>query len=299
PQDSTTIDSSDTAMGARDNSSLPLEPETAYTAWFRMLGSLGNINQIQSPDQHNRIMKTLYEIWKILCRIHEGSKQTRQGDVYFNEPPLLIFAPWLYEAIQTLPQTHREGKLSAYKLLCSIGVYNHDEPPSQEFLDMFLLTLYQGLNSGDQDIINAIISSCKADLFHRCWPSSTLLLPLFTDACCQIGQQASIVDGKTNPKVEALTILSSLVCFPNHFEQLDVFILKEKDYSTVTMDRAYLKRMIMRDLIKASEKDTMLESREIALCGLAIFICEELKHQRLESPIKPFMLFIVESLQTT
>ncbi|CAF0804920.1 unnamed protein product [Didymodactylos carnosus] len=297
PQDATTIGSTNTAVNVNNILQIRLEPKTAYTSWFRMLGSLGNINHIQSSEQHNRIIKTLNEIWKMLCRIHEGSKEVEQGDIYFDGPPLLIFAPWLYEAIQTLPISHREGKLSAYKLLCSIGVYNHDEPPSAEFLDMFLLTLYQGLNSGDQDIINAIISSCKADLFHRCWPSSTLLLPLFTDACCQIGQQASIVDGKTNPKIEALTILSSLVCFPNHFEQLDVFDPKEKNYSVVTMDRTYLKRMIMRDLIKASEKDTMLESREIALCGLAIFICEELKHNRLESPIKPFMLFIVDCLQ--
>ena len=46
-----------------------LAPETAYTAWFRMLGSLGNVNQIRSPEQHNRIMKTLFDIWKMLCRV--------------------------------------------------------------------------------------------------------------------------------------------------------------------------------------------------------------------------------------
>lgn len=39
--------------------------------------------------------------------------------------------------------------------------------------------------------------------------------------------------------------------------------------------------------------------REIALCGLAIFLCEELKHQRMESPIKPFIVFIVECLQVS
>ena len=38
-------------------------------------------------------------------------------------------------------------------------------------------------------------------------------------------------------------------------------------------------------------------NREIALCGLAIFLCEELKHQRTESPIRPFIVFIVECLQ--
>ena len=56
----------------------------------------------------------------------------------------------LIQAIQTLPVTHREGKLSAYKLLCSMGVFNHDNKPSSDFLDMFLLTVYQGLLSGDE-----------------------------------------------------------------------------------------------------------------------------------------------------
>jgi hypothetical protein len=39
--------------------------------------------------------------------------------------------------------------------------------------------------------------------------------------------------------------------------------------------------------------------REIALCGLAIFLCEELKHERTESPIRPFIVFIVECLQVS
>ncbi|CAF3004104.1 unnamed protein product [Rotaria sp. Silwood2] len=299
PQDSATIDSIDTAIYIHEQNyeSTRLAPETAYTAWFRMLGSLGNINQIRSAEQHNRIMRTLFDIWKMLCRIHILSKDTLHGDLYFDGPPLLIFAPWLFEAIQTLPPTYREGKLAAYKLLCSMGVFNHDVSPPADFLDMFLLTICQGLFSGDEDIIYAIISSCKVDFFHRCWPSSTLLLPLFTTACCEIGQKPSLIDGKTIPKVEALTILSSLVCFPNHFEQLDVLSTKDKEYVPTTMDRTSLKRMIMRDLIKASQHDAMLESREIALCGLAIFLCEELKHQRTESPIRPFILFIVECLQ--
>ncbi len=58
-----------------------------------------------------------------------------------------------------------------------------------------------------------------------------------------------------------MTILSSLVCFPNHFEQLDVLSNKDKEYLPITMDRTSLKRMIMRDLIKASQNDSMLESR--------------------------------------
>ena len=65
------MDSIDTAVYTNDqNHDLPrLTPEAAYKAWFRILGSLGNINQIRSPEQHNRIMKTLLDVWKMLCRV--------------------------------------------------------------------------------------------------------------------------------------------------------------------------------------------------------------------------------------
>ena len=65
------MDSIDTAVYANEqNHELPrLTPEAAYKAWFRILGSLGNINQIRSPEQHNRIMKTLLDVWKMLCRV--------------------------------------------------------------------------------------------------------------------------------------------------------------------------------------------------------------------------------------
>lgn len=79
PHDSATIDSIDTAVYMQEQiyESSRLAPETAYTAWFRMLGSLGNINQIRSPEQHNRIMKTLFEIWKMLCRVNLKSLNSK------------------------------------------------------------------------------------------------------------------------------------------------------------------------------------------------------------------------------
>jgi hypothetical protein len=71
PHDTATLDSIDTTIYTQEqNYELTrLAPEAAYKAWFRILGSLGNINQIRSPEQHNRIMKTLFDIWKMLCRV--------------------------------------------------------------------------------------------------------------------------------------------------------------------------------------------------------------------------------------
>ena len=70
-QDSVTIDSIDTTVHTYEaNQELSrFTPEATYKAWFRILGSLGNVNKIRSPEQHNRIMKTLFDIWKMLCRV--------------------------------------------------------------------------------------------------------------------------------------------------------------------------------------------------------------------------------------
>lgn len=75
PQDTATVDSIDTTVYVNEqNFELArLAPETVYTTWFRMLGSLGNINQIRSAEQHNRIMKTLLEIWTMLCDVSENN----------------------------------------------------------------------------------------------------------------------------------------------------------------------------------------------------------------------------------
>ena len=74
PQDSVTMDSIDTAVFSQEpNQELSRPtPEGAYKAWFRILGSLGNINQIRSPEQHHRIMKTLFDIWKMLSRVQRN-----------------------------------------------------------------------------------------------------------------------------------------------------------------------------------------------------------------------------------
>ena len=77
-----------------------------------------------------------------------------------------MFFLFLYKAIQTLPVTHREGKLFAYKLLCSIGVFNYDvSPSSTDFLDMFLLIIYQCLLFADE-VEDRIIILKKMRIIH-------------------------------------------------------------------------------------------------------------------------------------
>lgn len=74
--------------------------------------------------------------------------------------PISYFAPWLFEAIYQLPSNFQSGKLIAYKTLCqtvlrSAQVYlmqikNDFDSISDEYMDLFYMTIHHGLRSDDK-----------------------------------------------------------------------------------------------------------------------------------------------------
>ena len=76
-------------------------------------------------------------------------------------PSITYFAPWLFEAVYQLSNHYQSGKLIAYKTICRIGIkstcnlnnINYDpeyDSVSDEFMDLFYLTIHQGLHSDDK-----------------------------------------------------------------------------------------------------------------------------------------------------
>ncbi len=125
-------------------------------------------------------------------------------------PSIIDLSPWFYEAIYQLPYQYNSGKLVAYKSLCymTTTLFYNDEQSchlqlNDDFLDLYYLTIHNGLRSGDKDVINCIIQSTNTKFWHCMLPSSTLLTKDFIDACSNI----SDLNG---PKQEAALILG---CF--------------------------------------------------------------------------------------
>ena len=55
------------------------------------------------------------------------------------------------QAIMSLPESHKGGKLCAYKLICKMSLLrNQDIPVEQDHLSQLFYVIHEGLNSNDQ-----------------------------------------------------------------------------------------------------------------------------------------------------
>ncbi|KAG8133108.1 hypothetical protein E2320_010921, partial [Naja naja] len=128
-------------------------PDSAAVLWRRTLGILGDVNNIQSPKIHARVVEYLFELWHKLAKIRDNlaisldNQSTPSPPVLI--PPLRIFASWLFKAT-TLPDEYKEGKIHAYKLICAMMTRRQDFMPNPDYLVHFYLIMHIGLNNKDQ-----------------------------------------------------------------------------------------------------------------------------------------------------
>ncbi|KAB1262694.1 Ral GTPase-activating protein subunit alpha-2, partial [Camelus dromedarius] len=134
-------------------------PDSAAVLWRRVLGILGDVNNIQSPQIHARVFGYLYELWYKLAKIRDNLAVSLDNQSSPSPPtltpPLRMFASWLFKASEcvfatTLPKEYKEGKLQAYKLICAMMTRRQDVLPSSDFLVHCYLAMHLGLTSDDQ-----------------------------------------------------------------------------------------------------------------------------------------------------
>nr|XP_020015251.1 ral GTPase-activating protein subunit alpha-2-like [Castor canadensis] len=77
------------------------------------------------------------------------------------------------------------------------------------------------------------------------------------------------------PRSEALTILGSLVCFPNTFQEIPLLrsVLEVNEVISGTED---VKNYLINILLKNATEEPNECARCIAICSLGVWICEEL-----------------------
>ncbi|NXD42344.1 RGPA2 protein, partial [Copsychus sechellarum] len=249
-------------------------PDSAAVLWRRILGILGDVNNIQSPKIHAKVFGYLYELWYKLAKIRDNlaisvdNQSTPSPPVLI--PPLRIFASWLFKAA-TLPSEYKEGKLQAFRLLCAMMSRRQDLLPNSDFLVHFYFVLRLGLTSEDQDILNTVIKHCPPWFFFLGLPGFTMLIGDF------LGAAARVLSGDTPeaPRSEAHTILGALVCFPNTYQGIPrLGPISEAGESTA--GTADVKYCLINILLKNATEEPSEAARCIAICGLGVWICEEL-----------------------
>ncbi|XP_053794210.1 ral GTPase-activating protein subunit alpha-2 isoform X2 [Vidua chalybeata] len=249
-------------------------PDSAAVLWRRILGILGDVNNIQSPKIHAKVFGYLYELWYKLAKIRDNlaisidSQSTPSPPVLI--PPLRIFASWLFKAAM-LPSEYKEGKLQAFRLLCAMMSRRQDLLPNSDFLVHFYFVMRLGLTSQDQDILNTVIKHCLPWFFFLGLPGFTMLIGDFLGAAARVLS----TDTLEAPRSEAHTILGALVCFPNTYQGIPSLgpISEAGENITGTAD---LKYCLINILLKNATEEPSEAARCIAICGLGVWICEEL-----------------------
>uniref|UniRef100_A0A8D1FFP3 Rap-GAP domain-containing protein n=1 Tax=Sus scrofa TaxID=9823 RepID=A0A8D1FFP3_PIG len=241
-------------------------PDSAAVLWRRVLGILGDVNNIQSPKIHARVFGYLYELWYKLAKIRDNLAISLDNQSSPSPPalipPLRMFASWLFKAT-TLPNEYKEGKLQAYKLICAMMTRRQDVLPNSDFLVHFYLVMHLGLTSEDQDILNTIVRHCPPRFFSLGLPGFSMLMGDFITAAARVLS----ADMLAAPRSEALTILGSLVCFPNTYREVPL-LQSLPDVTEV--------HYLISILLKNATEEPNEHARCIAICSLGVWICEEL-----------------------
>ncbi|KAK9403686.1 ral GTPase-activating protein subunit alpha-2 [Crotalus adamanteus] len=251
------------------------QPDSAMVLWRRTLGILGDVNNIRSPKIHARVVEYLFELWHKLAKIRDNlaisldNQTTPSPPVLI--PPLRIFASWLFKAT-TLPDEYKEGKIHAYKLICAMMTRRQDFMPNPDYLVHFYLIMHIGLTSKDQDVLNTIIKHCSPFFFFLGLPGFTLLIRDFITAATRV-LSTNILEA---PRLEANTILGSLICFPNLYQ--DISLLSSVPEAEITTGTADVKFCLINTLLKNAKEEPSEASRYLSLCCLGLWICEELVH---------------------
>ena len=79
-------------------------PDVAYVLWKRILGIVGDVNDIENPEIHARVFTYLHEQYDIFLKVRENlgvsttNMETPSPPTLV--PPLFLFAPWCFGAFQ-------------------------------------------------------------------------------------------------------------------------------------------------------------------------------------------------------
>ncbi|XP_072313908.1 ral GTPase-activating protein subunit alpha-2 isoform X2 [Eucyclogobius newberryi] len=258
--------------------------DSAFVLWRRILGILGDVNNIRCPKIHAKVLSYLYELWHKLAKIRDNlgisvDNQSSPPQPLFI-PPLRMMASWLFRAT-TLSAEYKAGKLHAYKLICEMMTRHQDLLPNSDFLVHLYYIMHKGFTSDDQDVLNTIIGFCSPRFFFLGLPGFTMLIGDFISAAVYILNSDSI----EGPRMEAQTILGSLVCFPDLYLQIPV-LQSIRGSDDIVVGKEDIKDYLVNILLGSARKEHCEAARCIAVCSLGLWICEELKQKKIHHQVK-------------
>ncbi|KAI8144750.1 hypothetical protein BJV82DRAFT_606134 [Fennellomyces sp. T-0311] len=240
--------------------------------WKNMLCAIGNVNEIQDPQNYAVAMGCVVDIWDTLSWI-----RSRQPYHNVPRPALYELGPWFLQATE-LPETYDSGRALAFGCLCRLMSQRPEDPVPQLYYTHFYKAILKGLSSGDTAVIQSIIQN-SGRVFSRCLPGVYILIPSFIAAIeNQLLDADTIRDVPIGVRQGCITILGSLVSISNHFTDIKLDVSKdwigdftEKELSFVDI-KIWLKNLLLR-LVNADTTPEKIESDTDSHCMLLGAIC--------------------------
>uniref|UniRef100_A0A671P5F8 Ral GTPase-activating protein subunit alpha-2-like n=1 Tax=Sinocyclocheilus anshuiensis TaxID=1608454 RepID=A0A671P5F8_9TELE len=260
--------------------------DSAFVLWRRILGILGDVNSIRCARIHAKVFSYLYELWHKLAKIRDNLGIRVDADTAVARPlfipPLRMLASWLFKATM-LPSEFKAGKLQAYKLICEMMTKHQDVLPNSDFLVHLYHVMHKGFTSDDQDVLNTMIRWCSPRFFFLGLPGFTMLVGDFITAAARVLN----TDSFEAPRIEAQTVLGSLVCFPNLYQQIpSLQSVPGSEDIVVGKEDMKVCRYKIPLLLHISNRDALIDRPEIAVCSLGLWVCEELRQTETHHQVK-------------
>ncbi|KAI8093558.1 uncharacterized protein BX664DRAFT_295379 [Halteromyces radiatus] len=251
---------------------LPWDGLGMLLLWKNMLCSLGDINDIKTPQNHSMAIKCVVDIWDTLVWIR--SNQPYRGVPI---PALYEVTPWLFKATE-LPSTFDTGRAAAFGCLCRLVCRKPEESLSANFYAHFYRAILKGLSSDNNTIIQAIIQNSER-LFAFSLPGVHILVPPFLHAIEKQLLDGNIIKDVPIPvRKSCISILGSLTSISNHFSDVKIEIKpdsnttsEEKEFNFADV-KIWLKDLLIR-LVTTGTSTSLTDENAEVHCMLLGAIC--------------------------
>ncbi|CAG9764824.1 unnamed protein product [Ceutorhynchus assimilis] len=248
-------------------------PDVAVILWKRMLGALGDVNQISDPKLHAQVFDYLIKLTDTLIKIkqNQGVSMDNLSTPLAPElvPPVTLILPWCFGAL-SLSESYETGKLNALRLLITVMV--NCDAKYRICLPQFYGFMHTALTGSTKSTKNTSIKYLGPRFLSLQLPGSSLLLLDIVHACNDILNSSEKLE--STPRTEAVSILANLLSLPDDLSSISV--LQPEPNITIMNNCPDIKEHVVSILLRAGRREPTAKARCIALSGLSMFIYKEL-----------------------
>ena len=263
--------------------SIHFDDEYTYYSWHRMLNILPNPNtSLNQPGIFLEFMNGVDLLVNLYLSIKPNPKMKIlpiSGNTILH-----IFGKWLIDAVHLDRNGFDDGTARAIKTLCNIMITKHQTNFHPMYTGAFYASLQSLLMKEGKVLVATICSSTS--IFNYELKGIRALVPSYIYAIYRImTKKIKNLDNVFPPervRKDCLTILSTLLCFPNHFGNTpfslritNVFDNNAKVFDTNSYSA--LSPHFSRLLIESITCEDYPPNIESLLNLIYIFACEDLK----------------------